>query len=77
MSQINLTSHPEILYFPKGGQPSLAANEWLVWSGSQDEGGLPDLDHSAHKVLVPFTWWLNHINSHHHEADIQLSLIHI
>lgn len=67
MSQINLASHPEILYFPKGGQPSLAANEWLVWSGSQDEGGLPDLDHGAHKVLVPFTWWI----THHHEADIQ------
>ncbi len=67
MSQINLASHPEILYFPKGGKPSLAANEWLVWSGSQDEGGLPDLDHGAHKVLVPFTWWI----THHHEADIQ------
>ena len=23
-------------------------NEWQVWSGSQDEGGLPDLEHGAH-----------------------------
>jgi uncharacterized protein (DUF934 family) len=66
MSQINLTSHQEILHFPKGGKPSLAPNEWQVWSGSQDEGGLPDLEHGAHKVLVPFTWWLEH----HHEADV-------
>lgn len=66
MSQINLASHQEILHFPKGGKPSLASNEWQVWGGSQDEGGLPDLEHGAHKVLVPFTWWLEH----HHEADI-------
>jgi uncharacterized protein (DUF934 family) len=66
MSQLNLASHQEILHFPKGGKPNLASNEWQVWSGSQDEGGLPDLEHGAHKVLVPFTWWLEH----HHEADI-------
>ena len=70
MSQINLASHQEILHFPKGGKPSLAPNQWQVWSGDQekgeDEGGLPDLEHGAHKVLVPFTWWLEH----HHEADI-------
>jgi uncharacterized protein (DUF934 family) len=62
-----IASHQEILHFPKGGTPSLAPNKWLVWSGSQDEGGLPDLDHGAHKVLVPFAWWI----IHHHEADIQ------
>lgn len=67
MSQLNLTSHAEILHFPKGGKPTLAPNAWQVWSGSLDEGGLPDLEHGAHKVLVPFTWWLEH----HHEADIQ------
>lgn len=66
MSQINLASHQQILHFPKGGKPNLTPNEWQVWSGSQDEGGLPDLEHGAHKVLVPFTWWLEH----HHEADI-------
>ena len=47
-------SHKEILYFPKGGQPTLAPNEWQTWGGDQDEGGLPDLEHGAHKVLVPF-----------------------
>lgn len=66
MSDLNLTSHQEILHFPKDGKLSLAANEWQVWSGSQDEGGLPDLEHGAHKVFVPFTWWLEH----HHEADV-------
>jgi uncharacterized protein (DUF934 family) len=66
MSQINLTSHSEILHFPKGGKPALAPNEWQVWSGSQDEGGLPDLERGAHKVLTPFAWWLEH----HHEADV-------
>ena len=66
-----IASHQEILHFPKEGKPSLAPNDWQVWSGSQNEGGLPDLDHGAHKVLVPFAWWLNHINSYQHEADIQ------
>ena len=70
MSEINLASHQEILHFPKGGKPVLSPNEWQVWSGRQDEGAhfeSPDLDHGAHKVLVPFAWWI----AHHHEADIQ------
>ena len=66
MSQLNISSHQEIVHFPKGGKPALSKNEWQIWSGSQDEGGLPDLEHGAHKVLVPFTWWLEH----HHEADV-------
>ena len=66
MSQLNITSHQEIVHFPKGGKPTVTPNEWQIWSGSQDEGGLPDLEHGAHKVLVPFTWWLEH----HHEADV-------
>jgi uncharacterized protein (DUF934 family) len=66
MSQLNITPHQEIVHFPKGSKPTLAPNEWQVWSGSQDEGGLPDLEHGAHKVLVPFTWWLEH----HHEVDV-------
>ncbi len=66
MSLNNITSHQSILHFPKDGKPSLAENKWQVWIGSQDEGGLPDLEHGAHKVLVPFTWWLEH----HHEADV-------
>lgn len=66
MSQLNITSHQEIVHFPKDGKPTLAKNEWQIWSGSQDEGGLPDLEHGVHKVLVPFTWWI----THHHEADV-------
>jgi len=64
-----IQAHAQVLHFPKGGKPSLAPNEWLVWEGSQDEGGLPDLEHgpsTINKVLVPFTWWIEH----HHEADV-------
>lgn len=70
MSQQNLdisntiAAHDQILHFPKGGQASLAANEWLIWSGNlnknEDEWAnstLPDLEHGIKKVLVPFTWW--------------------
>ena len=73
MSQLNaptsntISAHEQILHFPKGQQPSLGQNEWLIWSGSQDEGGLPDLEHGKTKVLVPFTWWI----THHNEADVQ------
>ena len=62
-----IAAHEQILHFPKDGKPILAPNEWLIWSGSQDEGGLPDLEHGAHKVLVPFAWWI----THHKEVDIQ------
>lgn len=73
MSQLNISAtnaiaaHEKIVYFPINGKPSLVPNEWLLWSGSQDEGGLPDLEHGAYKVLVPFAWWI----THHKEADIQ------
>ena len=58
--------NPHIIRFPKDGIPVLAANEWQVWNGEQDEGGIPDLEHGAHKVLVPFHWWI----THHKNADI-------
>lgn len=64
-----IASHDQILHFPKGQKPSLAPNEWLIWGGSQDEGGLPDIEpgHSKeHKILVPFTWWIEH----HNEVDV-------
>ncbi len=61
-----IASHQTIVHFPQGGEPYTVPNEWLIWSGSQDEGGLPDLEHGAHKVLVPFCWWI----IHHHEADV-------
>jgi len=62
-----MAAHDQILYFPKDGKPSLALNDWLIWIGSQDEGGLPDLEHGKWKVLLPFTWWAQH----HKETDIQ------
>jgi uncharacterized protein (DUF934 family) len=62
-----IPAHEQILYFPKGGKPSVSNNEWLIWSGSQDEGSLPDLEHGKKNVLVPFAWWVHH----HQEADVQ------
>jgi len=56
----------QIIRFPKDGQASLVANEWQVWDGESDEGGIPDLEHGLHKVLVPFHWWI----THHKNADI-------
>ena len=72
MSEVNnksnfIAAHEQILHFPKGQKPNLAPNEWVIWSGSIDEGGLPDLEHGKKKVLVPFTWWIQH----HNEADVQ------
>ncbi|NQW70355.1 MAG: DUF934 domain-containing protein [Betaproteobacteria bacterium] len=58
--------NPQIIYFPKEGEPSIVQNDWQVWNGEQDEGGIPDLEHGAHKVLVPFHWWI----THHKNADI-------
>ena len=73
-----IAAHEQILHFPKGGKPSLAPNEWLIWNGdenkSEDDGAhstIPDLGHGNSKVLVPFAWWLSQINSHHNEADIK------
>ncbi|QWE20943.1 DUF934 domain-containing protein [Polynucleobacter sp. AP-Kolm-20A-A1] len=62
-----IAAHEQILRFPKGQKPSFGPNEWLIWSGSQDEGGLPDLKHGKSKVLVPFAWWVQH----HYEIDVQ------
>lgn len=62
-----------IILFPKDGQPSLAANEWLVWDDEGDEGAplnTPDLKNGLKKVLVPFTWWRSHYNAHHKESAI-------
>ena len=72
MSAVNnksnfIAAHEQILHFPKGQKPIVAANEWLIWSGSQDESGLPVLEHGKKNVLVPFSWWIQH----NKEADIQ------
>jgi len=63
--------HSQVLHFPKGGKPTLAPNEWQVFHWDQDEGGIPDLEHGAHKVLAPFHWWVKH----HQERDV-MSLAH-
>jgi uncharacterized protein (DUF934 family) len=73
MSQLNISptnaiaTHEQILHYPKNGKPILAKNEWLIWSGSQDDSCLPDLEHGTHKVLAPFSWWI----TNHKDTDIQ------
>ncbi len=59
------TMNKQIISFPKDSKPTLIANEWQVWDGERDEGGIPDLEHGFHKVLVPFHWWI----THHKNAD--------
>ena len=56
MSQVN-----SILLYPKGGKPSIIANEWLVWNA--DESELSKLDQKQ-KVLAPFSWWLANGQAH-------------
>jgi len=56
----------QIISFPKDGKPTLVANDWQVWDGERDEGGIPDLEHGLNKVLVPFHWWI----THHKNADV-------
>jgi uncharacterized protein (DUF934 family) len=50
----------QIIYFPKDGKPRVIPNEWQIWDGECDEGGIPDLEHGLHKVLAPFHWWITH-----------------
>ena len=65
-STTNIQFNPHVIRFPKGSQPTIIQNQWKVWNGEQDEGGIPDLEHGAHKVLVPFHWWI----AHHKNVDI-------
>ncbi|SNX29125.1 Uncharacterized conserved protein, DUF934 family [Polynucleobacter meluiroseus] len=58
--------NPHMIHFPKDGKPTIAPNEWQVWNGEIDEGGLPDLEHGTHQVLVPFSWWI----THQHNDDV-------
>ena len=58
--------NPQVIRFGKGSKPVLVPNEWQVWNGEQDEGGIPDREHGAHKVLVPLHWWI----THHQDGDI-------
>ena len=68
-----IASHQEILHFPKGGKPTLAPNEWLIWNPSKEEiqsTKLPDLGDGFHKVLVSFSWWCNQINLPDQQSDL-------
>jgi len=60
MSQVNNVVNSVLLY-PKGGKPSIIANEWLIWNTAESE--LSKLDQKQ-KVLVPFSWWLANSQTH-------------
>lgn len=66
MSNINtIPAHEQILHFPKGQKPILESNEWLILNSNADEGtSLGGLE--KQKVIVPFTWWIEHYN----ESDV-------
>ena len=60
-SSNTIAAHDQVLHFPKDGKPSLAPNEWLILNSNADEGmSLDGLD--TRKVIVPFTWWIQHHN---------------
>ncbi|MBT8519983.1 DUF934 domain-containing protein [Polynucleobacter paneuropaeus] len=48
-----------VLLYPKGGKPSIIANEWQVWNGTEAEVSLNQISQDQ-KVLAPFQWWLSH-----------------
>jgi len=50
-----MSQNKSVLLYPKGGKPSMIANEWLVCNADESELSKPD---QKQKVLVPFSWWL-------------------
>lgn len=48
-----------VLLYPKGGKPSIIANEWQAWNGIEAEASLAQINQDQ-KVLAPFQWWLSH-----------------
>ena len=65
-----MSQNKSVLLYPKGGKPSIIANEWLVWN--TDESELSTLDQKQ-KVLVPFSWWLAHGQADAKNPDSELA----
>jgi len=67
-----MSAQEYILHFPLGGKIYLAANEWQVWGGQDEDTNSkpPDLDQDSHKVLVPFSWWRSHFQEHQQNSDV-------
>ena len=66
-----IPAHEQILHFPKGQKPSLTPNEWIIWNPDEvTNAPLPDLEGGKKKILAPFTWWLNQINTYQNAADL-------
>ena len=61
----------KIIVFPKNGKPALADDDWQVWglpiTGipgkiAENPEALADQTLPTGKVLVPFGWWLDHVD---------------
>ncbi len=61
----------KIIVFPKNGKPALADDNWRIWglpiTGipgkiAENPEALADQTLPTGKVLVPFGWWLDHVD---------------
>ncbi len=61
----------KIIVFPKNGKPALADDNWQIWglpiTGipgkiAENPEALADQTLPTGKVLVPFGWWLDHVD---------------
>lgn len=64
------------LLFPKNGLPTLVSNDWLIWSGEQEQAVMPNLTLGSQKVLLPFSMWRTqvdtHIDSQHSDSALMI-----
>ncbi|QWD83826.1 DUF934 domain-containing protein [Polynucleobacter sp. MWH-P3-07-1] len=61
-----------VLLYPKGGKPSIIANEWQVWNGIEAEASLAQINQDQ-KVLAPFQWWLSHGQAQAQDPDSEVT----
>ena len=61
-----------VLLYPKGGKPSIIANEWQVWNGIEAEASLAQIN-QGQKILAPFQWWLSHGQAQAQDPDSEVT----
>jgi uncharacterized protein (DUF934 family) len=61
-----------VLLYPKGGKPSIIANEWQVWNGIEAEASLAQINQDQ-KILAPFQWWLSHGQAQAQDPDSEVT----
>jgi len=72
MSQSEIQNSKNVLLYPKDGKPSIIANEWLIWNGTDHGQTFPEIEREQ-KVLVPFQWWLSHGQAQAKDSDSELA----